>query len=77
MAIDRVEIRRSVADEYAEKGLNGDHYDHEERMLEYAYAQVQATIYLGDQVGRLADMAGNLRAIADSLEGINQGTGAR
>lgn len=68
---------RNEAVTHAGNAHNEYHLDHEERMREYAYAQVQATIYLGDQVGRIADVAVNLRAIATALEAINQGTGAR
>jgi hypothetical protein len=48
-------MERREADKYAEQGLNGDGLEHDDRMRMFAYAQVQATIYLGDQVGRIAN----------------------
>lgn len=50
--------RDSEADKLAFKALDGDHGgqgDHEHRMRQLAYAQVQATLHLAEQVQRAAD----------------------
>lgn len=63
MAQDEI-VERSVAAYYAEEGLNGDDFDAEERMNRYAYAQVHATIYVGDVLTRIAnsmEKAGKIR----------------
>jgi hypothetical protein len=52
------DARRKEADSYAFRGLDGDS-GHEDRMRQFAYAQVQATIYLGDQLERIAEALEN------------------
>jgi hypothetical protein len=75
------DARRKEADSYSFAGLDGDHGDHELRMRRLAYAQVQATVYLGDQMGRIADALGDMseeaKTAASALIGIDQGIGAR
>ena len=43
------------ADDYAERGLNGDQYDHDDRMRLLAYANVHATLAVVEQVKRVAE----------------------
>jgi hypothetical protein len=73
--------RRKEADSYAFRGLDGGNGGHGFHMRQLAYAQVQATIYLGDQMGRIADALGDMsdeaKTAASALIGIDQGIGAR
>lgn len=54
---------RKEADKYAFNALNSDDLTHDERMRLYAYARIQAILFLGDSLDRIA---GALEATAEA-----------
>lgn len=50
---------RKTAEKHADEALDGDGLDLEMRARKLAYAQLNATLYLGDQLARVADALEN------------------
>lgn len=45
---------RKEADKHAFQALDSDNLSHDERMRLYAYARIQAILFLGDSLDRIA-----------------------